>query len=131
MVTADTKKRYDDARARVLTATALLEEEERATAILIEEACVAAALIEPPSPMPPPAPAGHAAPSDDEYDAAVIANIHVQAVGVQNILSLVSVMLDLSSTHYAQWRDNVLLTIGHYSLSDHVLLDTTYVSVPS
>jgi hypothetical protein len=33
--------------------------------------------------------------------------------------------------HYARWRDNILLTLGHYSLSDHVLLDTTYVGVPA
>jgi hypothetical protein len=40
-------------------------------------------------------------------------------------------MLDLSSTHYARWRDNILLTLRCYSLSDHVLMDTTYVGVPS
>jgi hypothetical protein len=68
---------------------------------------------------------------DDDYKAAVIANIHVEAVGVQNIRSLISVTLDLSSTNYAWWHDNVLLTLGHYSLSDHVLLDTTYVGVPA
>jgi hypothetical protein len=68
---------------------------------------------------------------DDDYEATVIANIHVQAVSIQNICSLVSVTLDLSSTHYAWWRDNVLLTLGCYSLSDHVLLNTTYVGVPA
>jgi hypothetical protein len=76
MVTATVKK-YDAARAWVLTATALLEEEERMATILIEEARAVAALIEPPLPTPPPAPAGRAAPSDDDYDAAIIANIHV------------------------------------------------------
>jgi hypothetical protein len=50
---------------------------------------------------------------------------------VQNVRSFVSVSLYLSSTHYARWRDNVLLTLGCYSLSDHVLLDTTYVGVPA
>jgi hypothetical protein len=40
-------------------------------------------------------------------------------------------MLDLSSSDYAQWRDNALLTLGHYSLSNHVLLDTTYIGVPA
>jgi hypothetical protein len=48
---------------------------------------------------------------------------------VRNIHSLVSVTLDLSSRHYTRWHDNVLLTLGRYSLSDHVLLDTTYISV--
>jgi hypothetical protein len=46
---------------------------------------------------------------------------------VQNIRSLVSVMLNLSSSDYTQWHDNVLLILGRYSLSDHVLLDTTYI----
>jgi hypothetical protein len=49
---------------------------------------------------------------------------------VQYIRSLVSISLDLSM-HYARWRDNVLLTLGRYSLSlsDHMLLDTTYIGV--
>jgi hypothetical protein len=75
------------------------------------------------------APAGCTTPSDDNYEATVIANIHVQVAGVQNIHSLVTVTLDVSSAHYAWWRDNVLLTLGRYSLFDHVLLDTTSVGV--
>jgi hypothetical protein len=79
MVTAtdDVKKRYDTGHARVLATTTLLEEEEHATTILTKEACTTATLIEPPSPTPPPAPAGGAAPLDDDYEVAVIANIHV------------------------------------------------------
>jgi len=50
---------------------------------------------------------------------------------VQNIRSLISVTLDLSSTHYAHWRDNILLTLGRYSLSGHILMDTTYSVVKS
>jgi hypothetical protein len=51
---ADAKKRYDAAYARVLTAIALLEEEEEhAATILTDEAHAAVALIEPPLPMPP------------------------------------------------------------------------------
>jgi hypothetical protein len=75
------------------------------------------------------APTGRAAPSGDDYEAAVIANIHVQAVGMQNIHSLISVMLDLSSTNYTWWRNNVLLTFRRSSLSDHVPLDTTYIGI--
>jgi hypothetical protein len=81
--------------------------------------------------MSPSAPTGHATPSDDDYEVAVIANIHVQAADVQNIRSLISVTLDLSSAHYARWHDNVLLTLGRYSLSNHVLLYTTSVGVPA
>jgi hypothetical protein len=78
---------------------------------LTEEARAAVALIEPPSPMSPPTPVGRTAPSDDDYKVTVIANIHVQAAGVQNIHSLISVTLDLSSSNYAQWCNNVLLTL--------------------
>jgi hypothetical protein len=52
-------------------------------------------LIEPPSPTLTLATTGRAAPSGDDYEAAVIANIHIQAVGMQNINSLISVMLNL------------------------------------
>jgi hypothetical protein len=59
MVTAaaDVKKKYDAARARVLAATALLEEEQHVTVVFDEEACATAALIEPPSPTSLPTPA--------------------------------------------------------------------------
>jgi hypothetical protein len=77
------------------------------------------------------APADCTTPSDDDYEATVIANIHVQVAGVRNIHSLVTVTLDVSSAHYAWWRDNVLLTLERYSLFDHVLLDTTSVGVPA
>jgi hypothetical protein len=87
--TVDVKKKYDATRARVLAATALLEEEERAATALAEEAYTAVALIEPPAPTAPLTPAGRAAPSDDDYEVVVIANIHVQAVSMQNIHSLV------------------------------------------
>jgi hypothetical protein len=82
-------------------------------------------------PPPPPTLADHTAPSDDDYEATVITNINVQDAGVQNICSCISVTLDLSSAHYGWWRDNVLLTLGRYSLSDHLLLDTTSVGVPA
>jgi hypothetical protein len=45
--------------------------------------------------------------------------------------SLVTVVLDSSSTHYARWRDNVLLTLRRYALFDHVLSDDTFVDVPA
>jgi hypothetical protein len=44
---------------------------------LAEEARATVALIEPPSPTPPLAPAGRAAPSDDDYEVTVDASIHV------------------------------------------------------
>jgi hypothetical protein len=98
-------------------------------AVLAQVARIAMALIEPPSPTPPPGPAGRVAPLDDDYEAAIITNIQVQAADVQNICSLISVRLDLSSMNYARWHDNVLLILGCYFLSDHVLLDTMYIGV--
>jgi hypothetical protein len=89
------------------------------------------AQVKPPSPTPPPYTAGCIALSDGNYEAAVITNIHIQATAMQNIYSLISVSLVLSSMHYARWRNNVLLTLGRYSLSNHVLLDTTYIGVPA
>jgi hypothetical protein len=71
--TADAKKKYDAARTWVPAATVQLEEEQRTTVILVEEAHTVVALIEPHVPTPP---------SDDDYEAAVITNIHVQAVSV-------------------------------------------------
>jgi hypothetical protein len=44
---------------------------------------------------------------------------------------LVSVVLDASSTHYAHWRDNVLLTLQQYALADRVLSDATFPDVPA
>jgi hypothetical protein len=129
VVAVDAKKKYDAACAWVLATTILLKEEQRTAAVLIEEARISVAMIEPPSPTLTLAPAGRATRSDDDYEAAVITNIHVQATGMQNIHCLISVALDLSSANYARWHDNVMLTLRHYSLSDHVLLDTTYVSV--
>jgi hypothetical protein len=133
MITAatDVKKRYDAARAWDLTTTALLEEEQLMTAILTKEARAAVAMIKATSPTPPLASASGTASSDNDYEAVIIGNIHVQASSVQNICSLISVTLDLSSAHYARWCHNVLLTVGRYSLSDHVLVDTTYINVPS
>ena len=60
-------------------------------------------------------------PSD--YEASIVANLRAQAAGVQNIRSLVPVVLDATSSAYARWRDLVLLTLQRYTLDDHVLTD--------
>ena len=54
----------------------------------------------------------------------MIAQLHLQAAGVQNIKVLVSVLLDPTSSSYGRWRDQVVLALRHYALDDHVLLDT-------
>jgi hypothetical protein len=57
VIAADMKKRYNTARAWVLAATALLEEEEHVAAVLTVEAHAMATLIKTPSPTLPPPPA--------------------------------------------------------------------------
>ena len=54
----------------------------------------------------------------------MVAQLHLQAAGVQNIKALVSVLLDPTSS-YGRWRDQVLLALRRYALDDHVLLDTS------
>jgi hypothetical protein len=87
VATVDAKKKYDAACAWVLATTILLKEEQHTAVILIEEARISVAMIEPPSPTLTLAPTGRATRSDDDYEAAVITNIHVQATGMQNIHS--------------------------------------------
>jgi hypothetical protein len=106
------------ARARVRAIALLLEEEQAASTALDAKAAAAAWQLasSSSSPSPPNPP-----PSGDE--ATIIINLHVQACGVQNIRSLVTTTLDPSSTGYARWRDQVLLTLKRYALEDHVLCD--------
>ena len=54
----------------------------------------------------------------------MVAQLHLQAAGVQNIKALISVLLDPTSSSYGRWRDQVLLALRRYALDDHVLLDT-------
>jgi len=56
------------------------------------------------------------------HEAAALPNLHAQAVAVQNIRSLVPVVLDINSSSY-RWREQFLLTLGRYQLQDHVLQD--------
>jgi hypothetical protein len=127
----EAKKKAAAARTSVLAAAALLEQEQRAATVLDEAAQAAVQLIKASAPPSTPAPdgSGSSSSTDDDYEAAIIANLHVQASSVQNIRSLVTVVLDASSAHYARWRDNVLLTLWRYALSDHVLSDDTFIRV--
>jgi hypothetical protein len=75
------------------------------------------------SSTPPPPPSGG--------DATVIAMLHAQVCGVQNIRSLISTVLDPSSTSYAQWHDQVLLTLKRYELADHILSNTPPINIPA
>ena len=54
----------------------------------------------------------------------MVAQLNLQAAGVQNIRALVTVLLDPTSS-YGRWRDQVLLALRRYALDGHVLLDTS------
>ena len=52
---------------------------------------------------------------DAAYEATIVANLHAQAAGVQNIRTLVPIVLDPTSTHYDRWHDLVLLVLERYA----------------
>jgi hypothetical protein len=55
-------------------------------------------------------------------EAAALLNLHAQAVAVNNIRSLVHIVLDVDSNNFNRWRDQFLLVLGKFSLQAHVLL---------
>ena len=44
---------------------------------------------------------------------------------------MIGIVLDPSSTNYARWRNQVMLTLERYELVAHVLLDTPPANDPS
>ena len=58
------------------------------------------------------------------HEAAVVLNLHAQAVSVQNARSLVPLVLNTSG-NYPRWREQFLLAITKYSLQDHVRSSAT------
>jgi hypothetical protein len=83
-------------------------------------------LIDQETPLPTPE-----APHASRLDADHITALHAHAAGLQNIRSLVSVVLDSASSHYPRWRGQVLLTLRRYALDDHVLEDAATPSSPA
>jgi hypothetical protein len=55
-------------------------------------------------------------------EAAALLNLHAQAVAVNNIRSLVHIVLDVDSNNFNRWRDQFLLVLDKFSLQAHVLL---------
>jgi hypothetical protein len=53
----------------------------------------------------------------------------VQDVGLQNIRSVVTIVLEHSLPNYKQWRDLMLLTLCYYALNDHILFDVADPSI--
>jgi hypothetical protein len=106
-----TEKKAAMAHSRVRAIALLLKEELAFSTTLEAEATMATLQLAP----PPPSSGG---------DTVVVAMLHVSACEVQNTRSLVSIVLDPSSTCYARWHDQVLLTLKCYELTDHVLSDS-------
>jgi hypothetical protein len=124
------EKKAVEACARIRVIALLLEEEQASTTALEAEAeaeaAVATLQLAPTTvssssaPLPPPS-------GGD----AVVAMIHVLACRLQNIHFLVSTILNPSSTCYAYWHDQVLLTLKCYELADHILFDTPPINDPA
>jgi len=66
-----------------------------------------------------------------QQEAAILLNLHAQAVSVQNIRTLVPLLLDVNSTFYARWKESFLDVLGKYSLERHVLSDAVAPASPS
>jgi hypothetical protein len=68
-------------------------------------------------------------PSGSNPDAALTAHLHTQATGLQNIRSVITIVLEPSSPDYKRWCDLVLLTLCRYALDGHVLSDVADPSI--
>jgi hypothetical protein len=49
--------------------------------------------------------------NSSSYKDTVVAILHIQAVAVPNVRSLVNIVLGATSDNYAWWRDNMLLAL--------------------
>lgn len=61
-------------------------------------------------------------------EATSLLKLHAQAVVVSNIRSLVPIVLGVDSGNFNHWRDQFLLTLGKFSLQNHIHLDTPVLS---
>ena len=64
------------------------------------------------------------------HEVAAVLNLHAQAAAVQNIRSLIPVVLDVAIGNYTRWHEQFLLTVGKFTLQVHVLLDDPPVPYP-
>jgi hypothetical protein len=60
------------------------------------------------------------APAAGTFETYSVGYLDAQAVGIQDIRTLVPVVLGITSTQYPRWRILVLLTLHRYALDDHV-----------
>jgi hypothetical protein len=129
-----TDSTMSSAIAAIQAALAASQERKRVASRALEQECALAATLTAqmataqrlaigPPPVdqgtPPPTPdAPRASILDADHITDHIAALHAQAAGLQNIRSLVSVVLDPASSHYPRWRGQVLLTLWRYALDD-------------
>jgi hypothetical protein len=113
----------------VLARLAQAEEEAAIARADRERALAAAAALQPSTPVESSA-GGAASPAGGPADlhsalllqeAAALLNLHAHAVTVNNIRSLVHIVLDVDSNHFNRWRNQFLLVLGKFSLQAHVL----------
>jgi hypothetical protein len=117
-------KTLDEARAREC-ATALAWEKEKTIARHLEQQLAAVQGIT----IPQDNDDDRSVDAGSNPDAVLTTHLHVQTVGLQNIRSVVTIVLEPSSPDYKWWRDLVLLTLRRYALDDHVLSDVADPSV--
>jgi hypothetical protein len=124
---------YNAALARLAQA-----EEEAANASKARDAAIAradreralaAAALQPSTPMESSA-GGSASPAGGPADlhsalllqeAAALLNLHAQAIAINNIRSLIHIVLDVDSNHFNHWCNLFLLVLSKFSLQAHVL----------
>jgi hypothetical protein len=112
----------DEAWARE-HATALAWEEEKTIAHHLQQQLAAAQ--------------GIAIPQDDDrsinafsnLNAPLTAHLHAQAIGLQNIRLVVTIILEHSSLDYKRRRDLMLHTLHRYTHDNHILSDVTDPSI--
>jgi hypothetical protein len=113
------------ARHRVQAARLLLEEDSKATAL--EQTATTARQRVPSSSSSSSSPvaASQLVPTaSSTYEDTVVAGLHLQMPAVLNVRQLVNIILNSSSTNYANWRDLMDKALQRYALIKHVTDDT-------
>jgi hypothetical protein len=117
-VVAAACKTLDEARAHE-RATTLTWEKEKNIARHLEQQLAAAQGIT----VPQDEDDDHSVDAGSNPAAALATHLHAHAASIQNIQSVVTIVLEPSSPHYKRWRDLVLLTLRRYAWDDHILSD--------
>jgi hypothetical protein len=137
-ITATMHREQEALIAAIATARKTLEEAcacERATALAWEKENTFVCHLE----QQLAAAKGIALPQDDDSDRSInagsnpdltlTAHLHAQAAGLQNIRSVVMIILDPPSPDYKRWHNLMLLTLHRYAHDDHILSDVVDPSV--